>query len=144
MTPSGKPDRTRLSESLRDAVVPRATATASMTPLERLVARHFCEVLGVEEVGLYDDFFADLGGHSLVATRLMGRLRESTGIDVPLRTIFDAPTPAALATAIERISGDKVIDSEIDSILAEIAALPAGQSSALLQSLKVQTEEDKA
>ncbi len=144
MTPSGKRDRNRLAESSLEPTASSATVTSSMSTLEMGIVRHFCEVLGIENVGLTDDFFADLGGHSLLATRLLARLRESTGIDVPLRTIFDAPTPATLGAAIERISGDRGIDAETESILAEIAALPVAQSNALLQSLQMQTEGDEA
>lgn len=142
MTPSGKRDRNRLAASRDERQ--GAAATVSMTPLESRVSRHFCEVLGIKYVGLSDDFFADLGGHSLLATRLLARLRESTGTDIPLRAIFDAPTPATLAAAIERISGDGVLDAESESIMAEIAALPADQSNALLESLRSQTTGDEA
>ena len=143
MTPSGKRDRNRLVQPAGNGAR-GATDMASMTPLESLVARHFCEVFGLASVGLADDFFADLGGHSLLATRLLAGLRKSTGCDIPLRAIFDAPTPAALAAVVGRISGDEVIDFETETILAELAALPEDESDALLQSLKMQTEGDEA
>jgi hypothetical protein len=78
----------------------------------------------------------------LLATRLLTRLRETTNLDIPLRSIFDAPTPATLAIAIERMPGYQSLDSETDSILTELAALPLDQSQALLQSL--QSEGDEA
>ena len=94
LTPNGKLDTSALPEP--------TTAGGGDEPVtegERTVARVFGEVLGVHDVGLHDDFFA-LGGHSLLAVGLMGRLRDELGATLPLRSIFDAPTPAGLLAAI--------------------------------------------
>ncbi|MHC1560102.1 amino acid adenylation domain-containing protein [Actinomycetospora sp. C-140] len=66
------------------------------TPEEETLCGIFAAVLDVPRVGPEDDFF-DLGGHSLIATRLLSRVRTALGADVTLRDLFDAPTPAALA-----------------------------------------------
>ncbi|MCT9868271.1 non-ribosomal peptide synthetase [Paenarthrobacter aurescens] len=79
---------------------PEATTTEPRTHAERVVSEAFREILGLEAVGREDDFF-DLGGHSLLATRLAAFLRDATGSAPALRTIFEEPTVAGLAAALE-------------------------------------------
>ncbi|MBE1490014.1 non-ribosomal peptide synthetase [Plantactinospora soyae] len=72
-----------------------------VTPTQRALAGLVAEVLRLPEVGISDDFFA-LGGHSMAAMRLLGRIRAALGVDLAVRDIFDAPTVAGLA---ERVAG---------------------------------------
>src|SRR6185312_1471975 len=77
----------------------RPAFLAPRTPVEELLAGFFAEVLETKAVGVHDSFF-ELGGHSLLATRVVARVRETFGVDVPLRQFFKGPTVAGLAQEI--------------------------------------------
>jgi amino acid adenylation domain-containing protein len=101
LTPNGKLDRRALpSPEAADAAAPRPYV-APRTPIERLLAGIWAEVLGVPRVGVDDDFF-ELGGHSLGATRIIARARTALGAELPLRSFFETPTVAGLSLAIAR------------------------------------------
>ncbi|MGD2115286.1 MAG: amino acid adenylation domain-containing protein, partial [Acidobacteriota bacterium] len=99
LTPSGKVDRNRLPEPEWGAGA--VGSAPPQTPTEELLASIWAGVLGLAGVGRHDDFF-ELGGHSLLATQVVSRIREAFGIDVELRSLFEAPTVAAFARAVER------------------------------------------
>ena len=93
-TPNGKVDRQTLA---RWAPLPEERSVqAPRTPLEELLAGIFAEVLGVQRIGVEASFF-ESGGHSLSAMRLVARVREALGVELPLSRLFAAPTVAALA-----------------------------------------------
>src|SRR5262249_28268622 len=72
------------------------------TVTEELLASIYSAVLGIERIGVEADFFA-MGGHSLLATQVIARIRAAFKIDLSLRTIFETPTIAELATRIENV-----------------------------------------
>ncbi|HPL28580.1 MAG TPA: amino acid adenylation domain-containing protein, partial [Anaerolineae bacterium] len=99
LTPNGKVDRRALPAP--EGQAPAAAAAAGpRTPTEEVLAALWAQVLGVERVGVDDDFFA-LGGHSLLAMQLAARARDALHLDVPLRALFEHPTVAGLAEHID-------------------------------------------
>ncbi|HEV2859768.1 MAG TPA: amino acid adenylation domain-containing protein, partial [Pyrinomonadaceae bacterium] len=70
------------------------------TPTEEILAGIWSEVLGVERVGVHDDFF-DIGGHSLLATQLVSRVRNAFRLEMPVRRLFEHPNVADLARCVE-------------------------------------------
>ena len=73
---------------------------APRTPIEEMLAGIWGEVLGIERVGVFDHFF-EVGGHSLLATRIVARMRQSFKVEIPLKQLFESPTVAGLAEAIQ-------------------------------------------
>ena len=103
LTHTGKLDRKALPPP---DVIPNATRPAPVAPRsapEELVAGVFRDVLARKDIGVFDNFF-DLGGDSLMAARLMARLRAASGLDLPLRNLFERPTVAQLAEAVDALS----------------------------------------
>src|SRR4029077_14031930 len=82
---------------------PRASAVAPRTPTEEMVMAAFRGVLGRADFGVFDSFF-DLGGNSLMAARLVSRLRAQAEVDLPLRNLFERPTVAALAEGVDALT----------------------------------------
>ncbi|MBD0321793.1 MAG: amino acid adenylation domain-containing protein, partial [Aldersonia sp.] len=100
LTPVGKLDR----KALPVPVFETREFRAPSTPIEQIVADVFSDVLGVARVGVEDDFF-DLGGNSLSATQVTSRIGAALDVAVPVRTIFEASTVAALAARVETDAG---------------------------------------
>jgi acyl carrier protein len=97
--PSGKVDRGALPAPELGEPVEVGSFLAPAGPVEEGLARIWGELLGLERISAAADFF-ELGGHSLLATRAVSRVRETFGVELPLRTLFEAPTLSGLAARI--------------------------------------------
>ncbi|MER6916882.1 amino acid adenylation domain-containing protein [Streptomyces sp. NPDC000594] len=103
LAPDGTVDRDALPEPGTGDGGPEGTGDGhrpGRTPQEEALCALFAEILGVEQVGIDDDFFA-LGGNSLKATRLIGRMRRNLGIDTSIRTLFEYSTIAELSGQVQ-------------------------------------------
>jgi amino acid adenylation domain-containing protein len=97
---SGKIDRLALPAPVRNELT--SDFVAPRTPIQDVLATIWAETLGVDRIGINDDFFS-LGGHSLLVARIVARVRDALQIELPIRTLFEASTVASLATEVERL-----------------------------------------
>jgi amino acid adenylation domain-containing protein len=102
LTPNGKVNRRALPAP--DPIKPELAGgyVAPQTPVEEALVKIWAEVLGLKRVGIHDNFF-EVGGHSLLATQLVSRVRDAFGVELPLRSVFEAPAIAQLAKVVERL-----------------------------------------
>ena len=131
LTPNGKVDRRALPlpEQIGDEV--SANFIAPRTVMEETVAEIWRQTLGITQVGVESNFF-DLGGHSLLATRVMSQIRESCGIELPLRVLFESPTIAALARKLEEAQPKETELGRILSMLENMENISEEEVTALL------------
>ncbi len=128
LTPNGKIDRRVLPE-------PEWSTVAFVPPeseTEKELAVLWSGILGIDRIGLEDDFF-DLGGHSLMATRLLAQVRRQFQVDVPLRRMFEQPTLRAVAAVIDELRAGGGGDlAKIADMLGQLDALGDEEVLALL------------
>jgi acyl carrier protein len=105
LTPNGKLDRKALPAPDQSRPELDEPYSSPRTPVEELLAQIWSDVLKLDKVGIHDHFF-ELGGHSLLATQLISRIRGTFKIDLPLRSLFEAPTIYGLAQRIQEL-GEK-------------------------------------
>ncbi|WP_420126423.1 amino acid adenylation domain-containing protein [Longimicrobium sp.] len=124
LTQNGKLDRKALPAPEYAADADRYVAPR--TPTEEALAQVWAEMLRLERVGVHDSFF-ELGGHSLLATRVVSRVREMFGVEVPLRVLFERPTVAELAGHV---------DAALEAMDAELAQVDPEEMAQMLALLR--------
>lgn len=135
------------------ASVPSIAARGSLNDTEEKLAAIWREVVLVDSVGRDDNFF-DLGGHSLLATKVTARIARAFGISFPVRFIFEAPTLAELAQAVERVQREqqrerpkaatpliarRSRDAEVQKVLTRLAQLSEAELQQLIHNIKPQS-----
>ena len=130
LTRNGKVDRQALPAPDQERSDLGQAFVAPRTPTEEALARIWAEVLRLERVGVNDNFF-ELGGHSLLVTQVVSRLRNSFQVALPVHSLFEFPTIAALAVAIERSRVEKEHE-EMSYMLTELEGLSDEEAQRLL------------
>jgi ubiquinone/menaquinone biosynthesis C-methylase UbiE/acyl carrier protein len=119
LTPNGKLDRKALPKPDQTARELEESFVAPRTRVEEELARIWREVLGLEHVGVYDNFF-DLGGHSLLATQIVSRVHKTFHVELSLTTLFEKPTVAELAQVVVEKRSESVDSADLFKILIEL------------------------
>jgi acyl carrier protein len=139
LTPSGKLDQQALPlpDSLRPEI--ETSFAEPRTPIETQLAAIWCAVLRLDRIGIHDDFFT-LGGHSLLVTQIISRVRDQWQIQLPFHSLFETPTIAGLAETIAQYESRPQLSAPIqrvddDRLLAELDQLSDQDVDALLNDL---------
>lgn len=130
LTPNGKVDRQALPRPEQQQLQPKIFV-APRNPTEQMIAEIWAEVLGIEQVGIEDNFFA-LGGHSLMATQVVSRLRSAFQVEFSLQALFEAPTVAGIAPLITQQLATQTDDQLLAQMLAEIEQLSDTEAQTVL------------
>ena len=125
--PTGKVQRIGLAEKLSHLLKPEYIPLE--TEMEVMVAQFWREILGLDQIGKHDNFFA-VGGDSLRATQVVVRLLKALSIEIPQILIFQMPTVAQLAAELDRLQEE---EREVLVLMAELQKLPADEAARLLR-----------
>jgi acyl carrier protein len=135
LTPNGKVARRALPVPEPIKLELASTYVAPRTAVEEALVKIFASVLGLNRVGIYDNFF-ELGGHSLLATQLISRVRDTFGVELPLRSVFEAPAIAQLSNVIEHLK-----DSQRQSQVPALVPIARESRRMKLSSLNKESQE---
>ena len=122
LTSRGKVNRSALPAPDQTRPELKGAFVAPHTLVKKILADIWAEVLGLEHIGVHDNFF-NLGGHSLSATQILSRLRDSFQVDLPPRILLDRPTIEQLAEAVEQSWVENHEGKDLDILLADLESL---------------------
>ena len=122
LMPSGKVDRRALPAPGPERPALGGAYVMPRTLVEEVLADIWGEVLGVEEVGIHDNFF-ELGGHSLLVTQVVSHIRQSLGVELPMQTLFRAPTVGSLAAGMLEDPSERLKIEKTAELLIRVAQL---------------------
>ena len=133
LSPSGKVDKKALPAPDLDRSLMKSVYVEPRNDIERELVQICEELLGVDQVGVHDNFF-ELGGHSLLATQFISRVRESLSVELELRQLFETPTVAQIAEAIETSEAEATVDrTRIAELIKRINELSDDEVKELLE-----------
>jgi len=138
LTANGKVDRRALPAPEYSSHSDAETFTSPRTPEEKKIAEIWTDVLDNGRVDINANFF-DLGGHSLLATKVITRIREAFGLNVPLRVLFDSPTIAGVAAYVAKARPQSELNS-IAEMVEKLTHLSEDETKSLLQQAVGQQE----
>jgi acyl carrier protein len=132
ITPNGKVDRGRLPEPLFMRDGKEGDYCAPRSAVEEVIAGLWIELLGVEQVSIRDNFF-DLGGHSLLGTQFIARLKDLLGVAMPIRRLFESPTIEGLAAVLLEDSSLRDSIEQTAKWVLEVSRMSEAEIAAQLQ-----------
>ena len=136
MTPNGKVDRRSLPVPDDSRPELDATFIAPETPLEEQLAKIWAQVLGLNRIGIHDNFF-DLGGHSLAATRVVSQVIKEFQLELAPQAVFQAPTVAEMAAVITERQITLQREKDLTRMIDELESLSEDQAQRLLDNQPV-------
>jgi amino acid adenylation domain-containing protein len=119
LTPTGKVNRRDLPDPGNSRPELDIPFVAPRTPVEQELSQIWAKILALEQVGIHDSFI-ELGGHSLTATQVISQVMKKFQVEIPLRSLFGAPTIAKMAAVITEHQGKQLGEKELERMLGEL------------------------
>ena len=127
LTPTGKVDRKALPDRGNSRPELETPYIAPRTPVEEQLTSFWSEILGIDQVGIHDNFF-DLGGHSMAASRVVSRVIRTFQLELPIKAMFNSPTVAEMAKIIALNETKKAGQEALARMLSEVESMSEGQA----------------
>ena len=142
LTATGKIDRQSLPKPERSRPALENSFVAAETWIEEKLTSIWADALDLNQVGIHDNFF-DLGGHSLTASRVVSHVIKEFQLELPLRSLFQSPTVAEMASIINEHQGKMLPAKEIATILAEVESIREEEAQRLLANNREQPAKER-